>query len=236
MGVCGACRKDELLKMTIDDVEDKGSVLIVKVPDTKTYNQRTFVVDNKDFLALYRKYVALRPNKSTTRRLFLNYKNGRCTCQVVGTNTIGKIPTKIAEYLKLPDAKCFTGHCFRRSSATLLAESGADLVSLKRHGGWRSSTVAEGYIEDSVNSKIAVARKIFPETSCSSSKLSQNCSETAVSESVCAGTSELQAACLAEDEITASPADFNNLKSSSGITMSNLTNCTLTFHVVNNKN
>jgi hypothetical protein len=37
---------------------------------------------------------------------------------------------------------------------------GGDITALKRHGGWRSNTVAEGYIEDSVNEKIKTARKI----------------------------------------------------------------------------
>ncbi|KAH0812075.1 hypothetical protein GEV33_010716 [Tenebrio molitor] len=79
----------------------------------------------------------------------------------VEINTFGQPPSKIAAYLKLEDPKTYTGHCFRRSSATLLAAGGGDLVSLKRHGGWRSSTVAEGYIEDCVEERIKIARK-FP--------------------------------------------------------------------------
>ncbi|CAG9790350.1 unnamed protein product [Diatraea saccharalis] len=35
----------------------------------------------------------------------------------------------------------------------LLADSGADILTLKRHGGWRSSTVAESYVEDSIQNK-----------------------------------------------------------------------------------
>ncbi|KAJ3665816.1 hypothetical protein Zmor_001287 [Zophobas morio] len=35
------------------------------------------------------------------------------------------------------------GHCFRRSSASLAADSDVDLISLKRLGGWKSSSVAE---------------------------------------------------------------------------------------------
>jgi hypothetical protein len=79
----------------------------------------------------------------------------------VGINTFGQLPSKTAAYLKLEDPKTYTGHCFRRSSATLLAAGGGDLVSLKRHGGWRSSTVAEGYIGDCVEERIKIARKVF---------------------------------------------------------------------------
>jgi hypothetical protein len=94
-------------------------------------------------------------------RFFLFYNNGKCTRQPVGINTFGQLPSKIAAYLTLEDPKTYTGHCFRRSSATLLAAGGGDLVSLKRHGGWRSSTVAEGYIGDCVEERIKIARKVF---------------------------------------------------------------------------
>lgn len=73
---------------------------------------------------------------------------------------MGSIPKQIAEYLGLPDAKLYTGHCFRRSSATILVDAGGDLLELKRHGGWRSSTVAEGYVDDSINNKTATSSKI----------------------------------------------------------------------------
>ena len=66
----------------------------------------------------------------------------------------------IASYLQLADPESYTGHSFRRSSATLLADSGADLVTLKRHGGWKSSTIAEGYVEDSFNQKKKVCQQI----------------------------------------------------------------------------
>lgn len=43
-GITGACRCDELAKLTINDVEDKESLLIVKIPDTKTYKPRIFTI------------------------------------------------------------------------------------------------------------------------------------------------------------------------------------------------
>jgi hypothetical protein len=42
-----------------------------------------------------------------------------------------------------------------------LADAGADITVLKRHGGWRSNTVAEGYIVDSVQNKLEVSSKIL---------------------------------------------------------------------------
>ena len=71
------------------------------------------------------------------------------------------MPSVVAEFLNLVNPKMYTGHCFRRTSATLLADSGANLVTLKRLGGWRSSAVAETYIEDSVEKKKKVSKLVM---------------------------------------------------------------------------
>jgi hypothetical protein len=76
----------------------------------------------------------------------------------VGINNIGSIPSKIATFLNLPNPSQYTGHCFRRSSATLLANRGGDLLTLKRHGRWKSGTVAESYVADSLKRKIDAFR------------------------------------------------------------------------------
>ncbi|KAJ8911108.1 hypothetical protein NQ315_003370 [Exocentrus adspersus] len=134
-GIYGACRRSELLKLTIDDIEDKYSIIIT--------------------------ISSLRPH----------YTN------IIGTNKIRKAPKEIATYLRLPDAESYTGHCFRRSSATLLADSGADFVSLKRHGGWRSTTVAEGYIEESIEKKIKISNNILSATPNTSSAVVTSCTQ-----------------------------------------------------------
>jgi integrase len=69
----------------------------------------------------------------------------------------------------LPEAEKYTGHSFRRSSATILVNAGADITALKRHGGWKSTTVAEGYIDTSMNNKMDSANKIINAVQASSS-------------------------------------------------------------------
>lgn len=169
MGIAGGCRIGELVNMKIDDVDDRGNVVVVTLPDTKTNKPRVFtIIEEKDLNALhiYRKYVKLRPQAVPHRRLFLNYQHGKCTVQPVGENKIRKIPCLIATYLKLPEPALYTGHALRRSSASLLVDGGADLLELKRHGGWSSSTVAENYIEDSVTRKMETCKKIFGKNTC----------------------------------------------------------------------
>ena len=72
------------------------------------------------------------------------------------------MPKKIVEVLKLPEAtNSYTGHCMRRTSATLLIDKGGSISDLKRLGEWSSTTSAEGYIEDSIQNKIQTSKKIF---------------------------------------------------------------------------
>jgi hypothetical protein len=59
----------------------------------------------------------------------------------------------------LTERGSFTGHSLRRTSATLLADSGANILTLKRHGSWKSNSVAESYVSASKTSKLEIAKK-----------------------------------------------------------------------------
>ncbi|KAJ8970125.1 hypothetical protein NQ317_001996, partial [Molorchus minor] len=50
----------------------------------------------------------------------------------------------------------------RRSSATLLSDAGADITTIKLHGGGVLNTAAETYIEDCMQNKISIANKLLP--------------------------------------------------------------------------
>ncbi|KAJ8918172.1 hypothetical protein NQ315_014038 [Exocentrus adspersus] len=90
--------------------------------------------------------------------------NQKCTSQTVGINTLANVPSIVASSLNLPNAELYTDHCMRRTSTALLANKGADLTTIKRHGGWKSSAVAESYIKDSISNKIDIARKVQGES------------------------------------------------------------------------
>lgn len=158
MGYAGACRRDELTNMSINDLDLKDTIICVRVPKTKTHIPRMFVINEENWISLIKKYIHLRPKSITTVRFFLTYRNGHCTSCPIGINTIGQVPKIVATFLKLANPEQYTGHCFRRSSASHLAERGGDLITIKQHGGWKSSTVAEGYIETSLKKKIEVAQ------------------------------------------------------------------------------
>lgn len=180
--MAGACRRQELVSLLTTCVEDYKTHFLVKLEDTKTKVDRSFTivpgnVENVNLLELVRAYIALRPLKVPHKRFFVNYRHEKCTVQPVGVHKIGSVPAVVARYLGLENAAFYTGHCFRRTSATLLANAGGNMENIKRLGGWRSSSVAEGYIEDSENTKITVAEKILgeiPSTSMAHSINSKN--------------------------------------------------------------
>uniref|UniRef100_A0A6P7GK87 Uncharacterized protein LOC114343692 n=1 Tax=Diabrotica virgifera virgifera TaxID=50390 RepID=A0A6P7GK87_DIAVI len=127
IGISGGCRCEELTKLTLDNIEDKGSHLLVTLPTHIKNKPRKFIVINDTFgmdvLGIYYKYLSLRPANLTHNRLFLNYKKEKCTVQPVGVNTLSKIPREIATYLNLPDSDIYTGHSFRRSAGALLTHT-----------------------------------------------------------------------------------------------------------------
>ncbi|KAJ8912718.1 hypothetical protein NQ315_012272 [Exocentrus adspersus] len=52
------------------------------------------------------------------------------------------------------EPELYTGHCFRRTGATMVVDAGGDILSLKHAGGWKSSEIAMSYVDDSINNKI----------------------------------------------------------------------------------
>ncbi|XP_066582333.1 uncharacterized protein [Prorops nasuta] len=158
IGIMGACRREELYNLLINDVEVFDNTILVNIPTNKTNKPRAFTLIGT-ISNLCKKYINLRPNGMENKKFFLKYTKGRCSKQVVGINTFGKMSKDIAIFLKLKDPQLYTGHTFRRSSATLLVDAGGDLLALKRHGGWKSNSTAEGYIDNSIQNKLDTANK-----------------------------------------------------------------------------
>ena len=162
VSVFGACRKSELLALAPSDLTDLGAHVVINIRQSKTDPRSFMLVGNPDpkvdAVLLLRKYLSLR-QQNAPNRLLIGFRNGKCTNQPIGINTLATYACKIAEFLELKDQKTFTSHAFRRSAATWVADSGVDIVNLKRFGGWRSDTVAQGYVANSVSvkQKLAVA-------------------------------------------------------------------------------
>lgn len=71
-----------------------------------------------------------------------------------------------------------TGHSFRRTSATLLANTGVDVLAFKRHNGWKSAYIAENNVAENLNNKKEIVNnilynKIQPEVSWTASTVTE---------------------------------------------------------------
>ncbi|KAL4719081.1 hypothetical protein ACJJTC_002117 [Scirpophaga incertulas] len=96
---------------------------MVKVSKTKTKIDRSFVVTGNCY-AVCKKYMELRSTPCRNPAFFLSYRSGKCVDQRTGINKFGALGKTIASFLNLPNPALYTGHCFRRTSATLLIDSG----------------------------------------------------------------------------------------------------------------
>lgn len=142
--------------MKVSDFDVRDDIIIVNIPNTKNGSSRKFVIIEPLWINVVKNYLSKRPTPDM-EKVFIGFRSGRPVKQNMGHNTISAIPKKIAAYLKLSNIDSYSGHSLRRTSATILADNGGDILSLKRHGGWKSSTVAEGYVEDSIADKKRIA-------------------------------------------------------------------------------
>lgn len=151
-GIVGVCRGDELTNLKCSYVRDIGEEIVVQIPTTKSKVPKMNVIGG-EFTNIIRRYIALRPANATTDRFFLQYRNGKCINQVIGKNCIAKFPKDIATFLGLDDPESYTGHSYRRTGTTIAANNGANLEQLKRIGPWKSTSVCEKYIQESLTYK-----------------------------------------------------------------------------------
>ena len=91
LGVCGACRCDEMCNLRVGDVKDYGDEIVVRIPYSKTKTAKSFPI-NGVMAEIVRKYVLLRSTRTLTDRFLVSYRCGKCTVQVMGKNTVAKIP------------------------------------------------------------------------------------------------------------------------------------------------
>lgn len=231
-----AYRADEFANLLNEDIEEKPNFVLVNIRKTKNKVPRSFMIinstENVGFLDIFNKYVAVRKknaNVAKQLRFFIRYEKGKCLNQPVGKNTFYKIPSVIANFLNLPNPDSYTGHAFRRTSATLLANTGVNTLSLKKHGGWKSSAIAESYVGDSTCQKLNIANRILSGV---------NHSVPSASADPCTSTMEMQADSLS---VNAGVSDLNNMSknvkisediaNNRFISINNCKDCTFTINV-----
>jgi hypothetical protein len=71
----------------------------------------------------------------------------------IGKNSLSKFGKQVAKLLGKRDWESFTGHCWRRTAATICADSGFSIPEIKNVTGHKSDTVVQGYVDSSMRMK-----------------------------------------------------------------------------------
>lgn len=174
-GIVGACRRQELHRLQFTDVEVCGSRILVKIYNTKSNTNRVFTVTG-EYFELVKKYISLRPDHCCSPSFFIHYHAGKYTSMSVGINQFGNLGKTIAKFLGLPNPELYTGHCFRRTSATILVDADGDILPLRGHARYKTIPVSEP--EDSTNDSMAslVANKSIVNKNDHSKIITETCS------------------------------------------------------------
>ncbi|KAF2886720.1 hypothetical protein ILUMI_19453 [Ignelater luminosus] len=134
-GLNGGCRRADLCNLKVDEIQDNGLILIVTLNDTKTKKKRIFKMSSDcNGYELCKKCARL-------TSCILKITNVRC--KQLESEVLQNTPQRDCRVSA--SFKCYLLYnTLSRSSAAFLADSGGDVQMLKRHGGWRSGSVAEG--------------------------------------------------------------------------------------------
>ncbi|KAJ8669542.1 hypothetical protein QAD02_000801 [Eretmocerus hayati] len=169
VGVIGCCRKGELVKMLMSYVTAMPDAYLIRIPAevTKTLTENTFMVVGP-FYTVLKRYLEAR-KKINHERFFLTQRDGVFINSPAGDKTVSNAFKVVATFLKLPEPERYTGHCIRRTSATVYAETSCNDRELMRHGRWKNIQCASGYVQDTrfIGEKVSrlITNAIVPDQS-----------------------------------------------------------------------
>lgn len=166
LGIFGGLRSEEFCEIQFGDITELEGNLKVNLGHRKTDQASvgtTFFITQSAsnttcpiyYYGLYKKEFDV-PEGFVFRQI----KNGKITKQKRGKTYFYELPKRIATFLKLEAPEKYTGHAIRRTATTWLAERGASSSVIQNFGGWKSSSIAQEYIDDSDSIRTTIAEKI----------------------------------------------------------------------------
>lgn len=165
-GYYGGLRSCELVALCWEDINFAQEGILVRIVRSKTDQAGVGATKllpklTEEALCPVFYYTKYKEHFSElTGRLFRQFQLGKFIKSPFGKNMIAAVPREIALFLGLESPNLYTGHALRVTSATTLADQGADIVELKRHGRWASSSIAEGYVRESKHARVETACKL----------------------------------------------------------------------------
>ena len=164
----GLLRSCDVLNITVSDVslninEDKYEIRFEHMRKRKN-SGFTYTLP-KIYTPLFKRYsseLKVDTKNESGGRFLRNFnKKSSLRTQNTGINTVRAWVKTSCDMLGI-SCKGYTAHVYRRSAATNLADAGVSFINLKRHGQWKSDSVVEGYIANSLPMRIEREQCLLP--------------------------------------------------------------------------
>jgi integrase len=179
LGTYGLLRIGETAYLQFEDIEydEQRNIINVALHREKQSGPKAlsnYIITNNDHVNIISQYIK-KFSKDQRKGRFFRYFNDKDepTNKQIGKNTIASYPQEIASFLNLNNPSSYTGHSLRKTGATLLADSGVDVINIQRAGGWSSPNIASKYVQQSSSIKntisSAISQQIQSTTTSSSS-------------------------------------------------------------------
>lgn len=185
---CGGLRCDEIWRMKLKNLERKNNGYLVTLERSKQTGEVStsiFMVPSQlndlgiqfssyidHYLDVVQKKIGILGKEDS---LFVGTHGGRgFVRQPMGIGMIRELGKVVANEISLEEPQLYTGHCWRRSSATQAAGQGATSSDLKRTYGWKQEQTAMKYLDNNANQAAKMAELITQNTSTSSNVRNSN--------------------------------------------------------------
>ena len=168
----GFLRFDELIHVRVSDLVISPDMMKIKIPRSKTdqLRQGDEILVARSFtprcpVAMLEQYMVkgqihLDDKEFLFRGIIKTKFGGRLRpAGSLSYTTMRELFKKKLSTLGYP-AEEFGLHSLRAGGATAAANAGVPDRLFKRHGRWKSETAKDGYVEDSIENRLAVSRKI----------------------------------------------------------------------------
>jgi hypothetical protein len=111
-------------------------------------------------LALYLGKVNNQLKKYQGRVWYTGTKSDLFRNQVIGKNTMSKLPHEIATLFSMPNPALYSFHSFRRTSATSAADGGSSSAQMTDFFGWKNPSMCHEYVSSSKPAITSMAKTL----------------------------------------------------------------------------
>jgi integrase len=164
----GGLRIQECMDLVLEKIQrGKEGFFIthfrVKQRRSDKLESRFLVPDEGGFAAqldLYLGKVNNQLKKYQGRVWYTGTQSGVFRNQVLGKNTMAKVPQEIATLLMRPNPALYSFHSFRRTSATSAADGGSTSAQMTDFFGWKNPSMCHEYVSSSKHAITSMAKTL----------------------------------------------------------------------------